>query len=273
MGLFDGKVVVVTGAGGGIGRAHALAFAREGAKVVVNDIGAAAEEVVGELRLAGAEAVASRESITTREGADALLFAALSAFGRVDVLINNAGILRDRSFLKMSEGDWDAVVEVHLRGTFLCSQAFGRQFKLQGSGGRILNTTSLAGLLGNFGQANYSAAKAAIYGLTRTLAIEFARMNVTVNALAPIAITQMTRDLPFTRGATEEELGPQFIAPVALFLASEEAADITGQIVGVHGPKVFSYVMQQTEGIERDASEGPWSVAELKSRWGEITSG
>lgn len=276
MGLFEGKVVVVTGAGGGIGRSHALAFAREGAKLVVNDVasgasGRAADEVVGELKAAGSEAVANYDSVATREGADALLYTALAAFGRVDVLINNAGILRDRSFLKMSEREWDEVIEVHLRGTFLCAQVFARQFKLQGGGGRILNTSSLAGLLGNFGQANYSAAKAGIYGLTRTLAIELAKSRVTVNAIAPLAITQMSRDLPFMQGVSEADMGPQFIAPIALFLASDGAAEITGQTLGIHGPKVFSYVMQQTEGVSRDAKEGPWSVEDLKARWPEIS--
>src|SRR5215831_19003680 len=189
MGLFDGKVVIITGAGAGIGRSHALAFAKEGAKVVVNDVGSdragggkgseAADRVVLEIKTAGGEAVPNYESVARREGAESILWTALSKFGRVDVLVNNAGVLRDRAFLNMSDADWDLVQSVHLKGTYYCSQVVGRIMKVQGKGGRIINTTSMSGLLGNFGQANYSAAKAGIYGLTRTMAIELAKANVT----------------------------------------------------------------------------------------------
>ncbi len=282
MGLFDGKVVVITGAGSGIGRSHALAFAREGAKVVVNDLGSdrhgggkgaeAADKVVAEIKAAGGEAVANYDTVATREGADGILWSALSKYGRVDVLVNNAGVLRDKSFLNMSEADWDIVYNVHLKGTFYCSQAIGRQLKVQGKGGRIINTTSLSGLLGNFGQGNYSAAKAGIYGLTRTLAIEFAKMNVTVNAIAPVALTRMTEDLPMFKGMSADQIGPQFISPVVLFLASDLAADITGQIVGVQGPKVFLYRMEQTEGVEKEPTRGLWTPQELKEAWGKIST-
>lgn len=282
MGLFDGKVVVVTGSGAGIGRSHALAFAKEGAKVVVNDLGGdrhgggkgsdAADKVVQEIKAAGGEAVANYESVSTREGADSILWTALSKYGRVDVLVNNAGVLRDRSFLNMSDSDWNIVQDVHLKGTFYCSQVFGRQFKIQGKGGRIVNTTSLSGLLGNFGQGNYSAAKAGIYGLTRTCSIEFAKMGVTVNAIAPVALTRMTEDLPMLKGVTADQLGPQYISPVVLFLASDLAADITGQIVGVEGAKVFLYKMEQSEGAQKEPSKGLWSPQELKESWGKISS-
>lgn len=281
MGLMDGKVVIVTGAGAGIGRAHALAFAKEGAKVVVNDLGGdrhgggkgsdAADRVVAEIKAAGGEAVANHESVATREGADSILWSALSKFGKVDVLVNNAGVLRDRSFLNMTDADWELVYNVHLKGTYLCTQAVARQLKIQGKGGRIINTTSLSGLLGNFGQANYSAAKAGIYGFTRTCAIEFAKMGVTVNAIAPVAITRMTEDLPLAQGVSTDELGPQYIAPVAVFLASDLAADLTGQIVGVQGPKVFVYRMEETDGVTREASKGPFSPQELKEQWGKIS--
>jgi NAD(P)-dependent dehydrogenase (short-subunit alcohol dehydrogenase family) len=280
MGLFDGKVVIVTGAGAGIGRSHALAFAREGARVVVNDLGGdrhgggksseAADKVVEEIKAGGGEAVASYESVATREGADSILWTALSRFGKVDVLVNNAGVLRDRSFLNMTEADWNLVQDVHLKGTFLCSQAVGRQMKLQGKGGRIINTTSLSGLLGNFGQGNYSAAKAGIYGLTRTLAIEFQKMGVTVNAIAPVALTRMTEDLPMLKGVTPEQLGPQLISPVVLFLASDLAADLTGQIVGVQGGKIFLYRMEQTAGVEKDPKQGLWTPQEIKEAWGKL---
>jgi NAD(P)-dependent dehydrogenase (short-subunit alcohol dehydrogenase family) len=281
MGLMDGKVVIITGAGAGIGRSHALAFAKEGAKVVVNDLGGdragggkasdAADKTVADIKAAGGEAVANYESVSTREGADSILWTALSKYGKVDVLVNNAGVLRDKSFLNMTDADWDIVYNVHLKGTFLCSQVIARQLKIQGKGGRIVNTTSLSGLLGNFGQGNYSAMKAGIYGLTRTCAIEFAKMGVTVNAIAPVALTRMTEDLPMLKGVTAEQLGPQFISPVAVFLASDQAADLTGQIVGVQGSKVFLYNMEQTGGIEREPSKGPWSAQELKESWGKIS--
>ena len=279
MGLFDGKVVIVTGAGAGIGRSHALAFAKEGARVVVNDLGGdragggrsseAADQVVEEIKASGGQAVANYDSVATREGADGILWSALSKFGRVDVLVNNAGILRDRSFLNLSEGDWNLVLDVHLKGTFLCSQAVGRHFKLQGSGGRIINTTSMSGLLGNFGQGNYASAKAGVFGLTRTLSIELAKINVTVNAIAPVALTRMTDDLPMLQGVSVEQMGPQHISPVVLFLASDLAADLTGQVVGVHGGKVFLYRMEQTEGVEKAGDM--WTPQELKERWSKIS--
>src|SRR6266705_1030316 len=250
MGLLEGKVAIITGSGGGIGREHALLFAREGAKVVVNDLcsdrhgggrgGEMADKVVAEIKAAGGDAVANYDSVATREGADGLVWSALNKFGKLDIVVNNAGILRDKTILNMSEQDFDLVIDVHLRGTFLVTQAAARVFKVQGKGGRIVNTTSLSGLLGNFGQGNYAAAKGGIYSLTRTASMEFQRMGVTANA----------------------------IAPVALILASGLAADITGTIVGVQGPKIFVYKMVETEGATREG--GPWNPAEIKERWGEI---
>jgi len=278
-GLLEGKVAIVTGAGGGIGREHALTFAREGAKVVVNDLGSdrhgggkgaeMADQTVADIKAAGGEATANYDSVATREGADGILWTALNKYGRVDVLVNNAGILRDKTLLNMSEQDFDLVIDVHLRGTFLCTQAAGRVFKTQGKGGRIVNTTSLSGLLGNFGQGNYSAAKGGIYSLTRTASMEFQRMGVTVNAIAPVALTRMTQDLTMFKGLTADQIGPQYVAPVAAFLASDLAADITGAIVGVQGPKIFIYRMVETEGVTREG--GPWSAAEIKERWAEIS--
>src|SRR5947209_2107135 len=279
MGLLEGKVAIITGSGGGIGREHALLFAKEGAKVVVNDLGSdrhgggkgaeMAEKTVADIKAQGGDAVANYDSVATREGADGLVWSALNKYGRVDVLVNNAGILRDKTLVNMSEQDWNLVLDVHLKGTFLCTQAAARVFKAQNKGGRIVNTTSLSGLLGNFGQANYAAAKGGIYSLTRTAALEFQRMGVTVNALAPVALTRMTEDLQMFKGLTAEQIGPQYVAPVAAFLASDLAADITGTIVGVQGPKVFLYKMVETQGVTRDG--GPWSPAEIKERWAEIS--
>ncbi len=280
-GLLEGKVAVVTGAGGGIGREHALALARAGAKVVVNDLGSdrhgggrgaeMADRVVAEIKGAGGEAVASYDTVATREGADGIVWTALSRFGRIDVLVNNAGILRDRTMLNMTEEDLDRVLDVHLRGTFLCMQAAARQMKVQGSGGRIVNTTSLSGLLGNFGQGNYAAAKAGIYGLTRVAALEFQKIGVSVNAIAPVALTRMTADLAMMKGATERDLGPQFISPAVVFLASALAAEVTGQIVGVEGGRVFLYRMERTQGVSRDAASGPWTAKELAEAWEKIS--
>jgi NAD(P)-dependent dehydrogenase (short-subunit alcohol dehydrogenase family) len=281
MGLLDGKVAIITGAGGGIGRAHALLFAKEGAKVVVNDLGGdragkgfgseMADNVVAEIKAAGGDAVANYDSVATREGADSLLWTALNKFGKVDILVNNAGILRDKTFLNMSEADWSLVLDVHLKGTFLCAQAVARQLKLQGKGGRIINTTSMSGLMGNFGQANYSAAKAGIYGLTRTLSLELKKANVTVNAIAPVAYTRMTEDLPMLSALpnAKEMLAPEHVATVALFLASELSADITGAVVGVQGTKVSVYRMMETAGAAPMGAA--WTAAELKERWAEIS--
>src|SRR5436853_2530395 len=279
MGLLEGKVAIVTGSGGGIGREHALLFAREGAKVVVNDLGSdrhgggrggeMADKVVTEIKSAGGDAVANYDSVASREGADGLVWSALNKFGKLDIVVNNAGILRDKTILNMSEQDFDLVIDVHLKGTFLVTQAAARVFKVQGKGGRIVNTTSLSGLLGNFGQGNYAAAKGGIYSLTRPASMEFQRMGVTVNAIAPVALTRMTQDLAMFKGMSPEQIGPQYIAPVAACLASDLAADITGTIVGGHVPKVFVYKMKDTEGVT--GAGGPWNPAEIKERWAEIS--
>jgi len=280
MGLLDGKVAIITGAGGGIGRQHAVLFAKEGAKVVVNDLGGdrhgggkggeMADATVEEIKKAGGEAVANYDSVSTREGADGMLWAALNKFGKVDILVNNAGVLRDKSFLNMSDADWNLVFDVHMKGTYYCSQAVCRQLKVQGHGGRIINTTSVSGLMGNFGQANYSAAKAGIYGFTRTLSMEMARAKVTVNAIAPVAFTRMTEDLKMVQAIpnAKEMLAPEHISPVALFLASDLAADINGTIVGVMGTKVSIYKMIETAGTTPKGAN--WTPQELRERWAEI---
>ncbi len=271
MGLLDGKVAIVTGAGRGIGREHALALAREGAKVVVNDLGGevngsgqstmVADQVVEEIKKMGGEAAPSYDSVSTREGAKNIVKTALDNFGRLDILINNAGILRDKTLLKMTEEMWDVVIEVHLKGTFLCTQEAAAVMKEQGQGGRIINTTSFSGLIGNFGQSNYGAAKAGIYGFTRVASMELIRYGITVNAIAPVAITRMTKDLPMFQGASEEELGPQHIAPVVVYLASDLSKDVNGKILGIQGRHVFAYRMSVTEGVKK--KEGVWTPQEI----------
>jgi NAD(P)-dependent dehydrogenase (short-subunit alcohol dehydrogenase family) len=279
MGLLSGKVVIITGSGNGIGRSHAHYMSKLGAKIVVNDVGTlrdgsgaadkkAADTVVEEIVAQGGEAVASHDSVTAVEGAQNLVWTALSKFGRVDVLVNNAGILRDKTLLNMTEAEFDAVLAVHAKGTWLCTQAVGRQLRLQKSGGRIINTSSVSGLMGNFGQANYSAAKAAIYGLTRTASMEFQKFNVTVNAIAPVALTRMTKDLPMFKGISEDDLGPQHISPVVAFLASDLSADITGKIFGVEGKKVYEYRMEVSEGVIK--SDGNWTPEAIKEQLAHI---
>jgi NAD(P)-dependent dehydrogenase (short-subunit alcohol dehydrogenase family) len=279
MGLLDGKVAIITGAGGGIGRAEALLFAREGAKIVVNDVGgtrdgtgggdAMAKLVASEIEAEGGVAVPSFDSVATSAGAAGILRTALDAFGRVDILVNNAGILRDKTLLKLDEDQWDSVIAVHLRGTFLCTQLVAKQMIAQGGGGRIVNTTSVSGMLGNFGQSNYAAAKAGIYGFTRTAAIELQKHRITVNALAPVAKTRMTEDLPMFQ-AGMDSLTPDHIAPAALFLASDLCADRTGHVLAVTGSQVFAYKVVQSAGKFKDEGAA-WTANEIADHWEAIT--
>src|SRR5580658_6650264 len=278
MPLLEGKVAIVTGAGGGLGRAYARLFAREGAKVVVNDVGSerdgrgvdsrAADAVVEQIRADQGEAIANHDSAASAEGAEAIVRTAIDAYRRVDVLVNNAGILRDKSFLKMDEEMWDAVISVHLRSTFLCSQRFARQIVAQGGGGRVINTTSVSGMLGNFGQANYAAAKAGIYGLTRTMSIELQKHRITVNALAPIAKTRMTEDLPMFQGV--DSMTPDHIAPAALFLASDLCGDRTGHVLAVAGARLYAFKVVETAGRFKDSDRGVWSPKEIAENWDAI---
>ncbi len=275
MGLFDDKVVVITGAGGGIGRAHALSFAREGAKVVVNDLGTArdgsgstismANNVVEEIKELGGEAVANYDDVV--DGGARIIKTALDNYGKIDILINNAGILRDKTLIKMEDESWDKVLDIHLRGTFSCSQAAARIMKEQGTGGRIINTTSLAGLMGNFGQANYGSAKAGIYGFTKTVALELARYDITVNCIAPMAKTRLTEDID----GVPSEMTPEHVTPMVLFLASDKACDITGRIFGIHGQHLFEYQMKTTPGVEKEGYE-LWAMEEIAERFEEITT-
>ena len=279
MGCLEGKIAVITGGGGGIGRAHALLFAREGARVVVNDLGCdrdgsgqsnAAARVVAEITALGGEALANRDAIGTLDAAARVVQTALDAFGGLDILVNNAGILRDRTILKMSEDEWDQVLQVHLKGTFACAQAAARVMKAQGRGGRIINTSSSSGLLGNFGQSNYGAAKAGIHALTRIAAWELAKDRITVNAIAPAALTRMLETIPgVTDKVTEAALGPQFIAPLVAYLASDAAAGITGQTFGIEGSHVFVYRMMTSHGATTPSGE-PWTVDEIGRNMNQI---
>ncbi len=279
MGLLEGKVAIITGGGGGIGRAEALLFAREGASVVINDIGGArdgsgqspslADTVVREIIAARGKAVANYDSVITLAGAEQIVKTAVDQFGHLDILVNNAGILRDKTLLKMDEAMWDAVIAVHLRGTFLCAQAAAKQMVSQGSGGRIVNTTSVSGLLGNFGQANYAAAKAGIYGFTRTASIELQKHRITVNAIAPIAKTRMTEDLPMMQGM--DTLTPEHIAPGALFLASDLCGDRTGQVLAISGPRMYVFRVVESAGKFKEAGNGVWTAEEIGENWTAIS--
>ncbi|HYO39498.1 MAG TPA: SDR family oxidoreductase [Nocardioidaceae bacterium] len=251
---FDGRVCVITGAGGGLGRSHALELARRGAKVVVNDLGgsvdgsgassSAAERVVEEIRAAGGEAVANRDTVATPEGGEAIVAAALDAFGRIDVLVNNAGILRDKAFHKMDAAMIDAVVDVHLKGALYVSQPAFRYMRAQGYG-RIVNTSSASGLFGNFGQANYGAAKAGLAGLTRVLALEGAGHDIKVNAIAPIAATRMTEDL---LGELHSRVSPETVSPAVAFLASDQCS-VNGHVYSVAGGRIARIMVVETQGV------------------------
>jgi NAD(P)-dependent dehydrogenase (short-subunit alcohol dehydrogenase family) len=256
-GLCDGRVVVVTGAGGGIGRSHALLFAKEGAKLVVNDIGGLrdgtgagdagpAQQVVNEIKALGGEAVAHTEDISTWDGAKSLIQLAIDTFGTVDVVVNNAGILRDRMVINMTEAEWDAVIKVHLKGTFGPAHFASEYWRDKSKAGeqvdaRIINTTSPSGIFGNVGQSNYGAAKAGIAAFTVITSQELGRYGVTVNAIAPTALTRMTEDLGMMSGLTDEQreaLGPDSISPIVVWLGSKESAGVTGRVFGIFGPKI-----------------------------------
>jgi NAD(P)-dependent dehydrogenase (short-subunit alcohol dehydrogenase family) len=252
MGICDGRVAIVTGAGRGIGREHALLLAHEGAKVVINDLGGTmdgtgtdagpAQQVADEIKALGGEAVANTDDISDWEGAQRLINQAVETFGRLDVLINNAGILRDRMLTNMTEEEWDAVIKVHLKGTFgpaRWAAAYWREQSKAGEpvDGRIINTSSPSGIYGNVGQTNYGAAKAGIASFTIIAAKELARYGVTVNAIAPAALTRMTEGLGMGQMPEEakEAMSPAHIAPIVVWLASPLSKDVTGRVFDVTG--------------------------------------
>ena len=246
------RVVIVTGSGRGIGREHALSLAAHGAKVVVNDLGGStdgvgadaspAQQVVDEIKAMGGEAVANGDSVSSFDGAQRLINTAIDAFGTLDVVVNNAGILRDRMLANMTEEEWDAVINVHLKGTFAPAHwaaAYWRDQSKAGKpvAGRIINTTSVSGIYGNPGQTNYGAAKAGIAAFTQIAALELGRYGVTVNAVAPVALTRMTEGLgPAPETEEEKDMrSPRWIAPIVTWLASEESAGVTGRVFEASG--------------------------------------
>ena len=251
---FDGKVAIITGAGGGLGRSHALDLARRGALIVVNDLGgaadgtgsseSAAQKVVDEIKAAGGEAVANYDSVATPEGGQAIVQSAVDTFGRVDIIINNAGILRDTSFKNMTPDQLNPVLDVHLRGAFYVTQPAWQLMRDQGYG-RIVNTSSGAGIFGNFGQTNYGAAKMGLVGLTRVLAIEGAKNNIKANAIAPVARTRMTEDI---LGPAAEKLAPELVTPVVTYLAHEDCP-VSGEVYSVGGGRVARVFVGVTPGI------------------------
>ena len=281
-GIVKGKTAIVTGAGRGIGRGIAMLLGREGARVVVCDVGASlqgegndagpAQQTVEAIRKAGGEAVASTLSITEPKNAEAIVKQALDAFGRVDILVNNAGILRDVIFHKMSWSDWSDVISVHLNGSFNMSRAVAPLFREQGSGA-FVHMTSTSGLVGNFGQANYMAAKLGIMGLSRGIALDMARFNVRSNCIAPFAFTRMIELIPAQseqdkkRIEAFQRMTPEKIAPLAVYLSSDAASDITGQIFSVRNNEI--YLFNQPRPIKTIHRADGWTpeqlVTELKS--------
>jgi NAD(P)-dependent dehydrogenase (short-subunit alcohol dehydrogenase family) len=277
--IVAGKVAIVTGGGRGIGRAIALLMAKEGARVLVNDVGAAldgagadagpAQAVADEIKKAGGAAVANTLSITAPENADKIVQVALEAFGRVDILVNNAGILRDRIFHRMSWSDWKDVIDVHLNGSFNMSRAVAGHFREQNAGS-FVHMTSTSGLIGNYGQANYMAAKMGIVGLSRSIALDMSRFNVRSNCIAPFAWSRMIGSIPTE---TEEEkrrveklqqMTPEKIAPLVVYLASDRAAGISGQIFSVRNNEIFLF--NQTRPIRSLHRADGWTPEKLDAQ-------
>ncbi|WP_067169052.1 SDR family oxidoreductase [Microtetraspora niveoalba] len=278
----SGKVAVVTGAGRGLGRAYAEALAAAGAAVVVNDVNAeAAAEVAGAIRASGGRAAVVAGAVGGSELADRLV-AAAEEFGRLDVLVTNAGILRDRVLWKMSDEDFDAVVDVHLRGTFTCARAAAVRMREQGTGGRLILISSPAGQRGNFGQTNYAAAKAGIVAMARTWAMELARADITVNAVVPVAATEMTRTIPAFAPILEEaeRTGTPFpewlrkdeglgtvedVAALIVYLASDASAGVTGQAIGIGGDRLALWSHPSEKAVA--FADGGWTADTIAASW------
>lgn len=277
MGLLDGRVAVVTGAGGGLGREHALALARAGAAVVVNDLGGArdgtgagsamADQVVRTIREAGGQAVANYDNVASVAGGEGVLRTALDAFGQVDILVNNAGILRDKSFANMTEDLWDPVVAVHLKGTYCVTRPIYLHMKERGQGGVIISTSSTSGLNGNFGQCNYGAAKAGIFGFMRCLSLEGARYQIRCHILAPVAHTRLTEDLPgMSNQGMAEKFDPKLVSPLIVYLASDLAKDINGKTFLAGGGQIAEMRMVTAPGIKKEEAGGLWTPEEIAAK-------
>ncbi len=262
---FDGKVAIITGAGGGLGRSHALELAKRGALIVVNDLGGsvdgtgsgttAAQTVVDEIKGGGGEAVANYDSVATPEGGEAIVQAAIDAFGRVDIVINNAGILRDKAFHNMTPDLLNPVLDVHLKGAFYVTRPAWAKMREQGYG-RVVNTSSGAGVFGNFGQTNYGAAKMGLVGFTRVLAVEGAKHNIKANAIAPVAKTRMTEEL---LGPIADGLRPEYVTPLVTYLAHEDCP-VTGEVYSVGGGRVARVFIGVTPGYTNKESLTPEDV-------------
>jgi NAD(P)-dependent dehydrogenase (short-subunit alcohol dehydrogenase family) len=282
MALLTGKVALVTGAGGGLGRCHALALAKEGAKVVVNDLGGArdgsgkgghsmADKVVGEIESLGGQAVANYDNVASIAGGERMVKAALDAFGQLDICVNNAGILRDKTLAKLTEDLWDPVVDVHLKGTYCVTRPAYNHMRERGQGGVIVNTSSTSGLNGNFGQTNYGAAKAGIWGFSRCLAIEGQKAGIRVYILAPVALTRLTEDLAGMQAdEMKDKLDPALVSPLVVFLASDLAKDQTGTTYFVGGGRIAEMRMVTAKGVTKNDDGGLWTPEEIAARMSEI---
>lgn len=277
MGLLDGKVAIITGAGGGLGEAYARLFAREGAAIIVNDLGgprdgsgadkSMAQKVVDAIKAEGGRAYANGSDISTMEGGQSVFEDAIKQFGRADILVNNAGILLDGTFAKMTEANWDKVMKVHLKGTFCVTLPVFKWMKDNG-GGVIVNTSSTSGLLGNFGQSNYGAAKGGIWGLSNVLTIEGRKHGIRVWTLSPGALTRMTADLQRYIDNPKAAMGPDEIAPAVLYMVSSLSGEQTGKVLGVSGPRgVRELKMLEMEGWKPG---GPWKAQDIVAHAREI---
>ncbi len=270
---YDGKVAIITGAGGGLGRQHALMMAKRGALIVVNDLGgsidgvgsnaSAAQIVVDEIKAIGGEAVADHNTVATPEGGQAIVQTAIDTYGRVDIVINNAGILRDKAFHNMTPDLLNPVLDVHLKGAFYVTQPAFVRMREQGYG-RIISTSSAAGVFGNFGQTNYGAAKMGLVGFTRVLGVEGARFNIKANAIAPLAMTRMTEDI---LGALKDKLAPELVSPLVAFLAHEECS-VSGQLFSVGGGRVAHVFLGETNGYYSPTL----TPEDVQNNWETITA-
>ena len=274
---YDGKVAIITGAGGGLGRQHALLMAQRGALIVVNDLGgsvdgtgansSAAQKVVDEIKAAGGEAVADHNSVATPEGGEAIVQTAIDTYGRVDIVVNNAGILRDKAFHNMEPDLLNPVLDVHLKGAFYVTKPAFVRMREQGYG-RIISTSSAAGVFGNFGQTNYGAAKMGLVGFTRVLGVEGAKFNIKANAIAPLAMTRMTENI---LGGLKDKLDPGLVSPLVAFLAHEDCP-VTGQLFSVGGGRVAQVFLGETNGyynpkLTPEDVQGNWDVITDRSTY------